>query len=118
MILLDQNRVRGVCHRGPDGDDRREDFAPVVFGNAAPNVLAHMLPADKRAAFLERYGARRPSISLWTISLGLSRRSHELGVRHYSTTLLPEWLSTLADYRKCAALLSENLGVRIRVRRL
>ena len=113
VILLDQNRVRGVCHRGPDGGDRREDFAPVVFGNAAPNVLAHMLPADKRAAFLERYGARRPSISLWTISLGLSRRSHELGVRHYSTTLLPEWLSTLADYRKCAALLSENPGVRI-----
>lgn len=107
-ILLDQNRVRGVCHCAPDRGDRREDFAPVVFGNAAPNVLGHMLPGDKRAAFLERYGARRPSISLWTISLGLSRRSRELGVRHYSTTLLPGWLSALADYRKCASILSDN----------
>ena len=113
VILLEENRVRGVRHRARDGGDPREDFAPVVFGNAAPNVLGPMLPEDKRAAFLERYRGRRPSISLWTISLGLSRRSHELGVGHYSTTVLPAWLSTLADYRKCAAILAENPGVRM-----
>src|SRR5262249_52461540 len=35
-ILLDGNSVRGVRHRARAGGDQREDFAPVVFGNAAP----------------------------------------------------------------------------------
>jgi all-trans-retinol 13,14-reductase len=112
-ILVNNNHVRGVRHSARTGGDSREDFAPVVFGNAAPNVLGLMLPEDKRAAFLEPYRGRRPSISLWTISLGLSRQSREFGVRHYSTTVLPAWLSALADYRNSAAILAEDPGIRL-----
>ena len=95
-ILLDGNRTRGVRHRARNTDDVREELAPVVFGNAAPAVLAMMLPDDIRATFMARYAGRRPSISLWTISLGLKRHSRDFGVRHYSTSILPAWLTTLA----------------------
>src|SRR5580692_2109370 len=74
-ILLDGDRARGVRHRAANTDDVREELAPVVFGNAAPSVLASMLPHDKRASFVSRYQNLRPSISLWSISLGLNRHS-------------------------------------------
>jgi all-trans-retinol 13,14-reductase len=113
VILLEDDRVRGVRHRGRAGGYSTEDFAPVVFGNAAPNVLGAMLPEEKRAAFLKRYSVRRPSISLWTISLGLSRPSREFGVRRYSTSVLPSWFSALTCYREAAALLGADPDKRV-----
>jgi len=112
-ILLDGNRVRGVRHRGQAGGDVREELAPIVFGNAAPAVLAAMLPDDSRAAFMSPYLDRRPSISLWTISLGLSRHSGDFGVRHYSTSILPSWLTALSGFRDAAAVIGEDAGTRI-----
>ena len=112
-ILLDGNRTRGVRHRAPKTDDVREELAPIVFGNAAPTVLAAMLPDDKRATFMSRYQGRRPSISLWTMSLGLSRHSHDFAVRHYSTSVLPSWLTTLSGFRDAAAVLGEDSESRI-----
>src|ERR1700730_1359796 len=88
-ILLDGNRTRGVRHRARKTGDVSEELAPIVFGNAAPAILATMLPDDKRATFMSRYQGRRPSISLWTMSLGLRAPSHDFGVRHYSTSILP-----------------------------
>lgn len=118
-ILLDGGRVRGVRHhlRGAGGDqdagDLQEDLAPVVFGNAAPTVLAAMLPEATRAKFNAPYQDRRPSISLWVISLGLSRPSREFGVRRYSTTILPAWLTTLSDMKDAGQFLCENPGARM-----
>jgi all-trans-retinol 13,14-reductase len=107
-ILLDGDRARGVRHRARNGDDVREELAPVVFGNAAPSVLASMLPPDTRAGFMSRYQDLRPSISLWTISLGLDRHSREFGVKHYSTSVLPAWLATLSSFREAAAVPGED----------
>jgi all-trans-retinol 13,14-reductase len=107
-ILLDGDRARGVRHRAPDTDDVREVLAPVVFGNAAPTALAAMLPEDMRLIFMSRYQNLRPSISLWSISLGLARHSREFGVRHYSTSVLPRWLTTLSSFREAAAVPGEN----------
>ena len=112
-ILLDGNRTRGVRHRAHKTGDVREELAPIVFGNAAPTVLAAMLPDDKRATFLSRYRGRRPSISLWTMSLGLKRHSHDFGVRHYSTSVLPSWLTALSGFRDAAAVLGEDSESRI-----
>ena len=114
-ILLSDDRVRGVrhCARSAGGaDDLREDLAPVVFGNAAPTVLAAMLPEQLRPRFSALYRDRRPSISLWTISLGLSRPSHAFGVRHYSTTILPDWMTALGQFREAGTLLREDPGKR------
>jgi all-trans-retinol 13,14-reductase len=109
-ILLDGDRVRGVRHRARGAADEREDLAPVIFGNAAPSVLAAMLPEEPRNRFAALYQGRRPSISLWTIALGLSSHSREFGVRHFSTTVLPAWMTALADYRQAGALLGEDPG--------
>jgi all-trans-retinol 13,14-reductase len=112
-IVLDGDRVRGVRHRACGGTDGREEFAPVIFGNAAPNVLAAMLPEEMHNRFMAPYRDRRPSISLWTISLGLSRRSHDFGVRHYSVTVLPAWMTALTDYCQAGAFLGEDPGPRM-----
>jgi hypothetical protein len=40
-------------------NDTREALTPLAFGNAAPNVLGAMLPAQVRLAFGKRYHDRR-----------------------------------------------------------
>jgi all-trans-retinol 13,14-reductase len=102
-----------VRHRVRGADDLRDDFAPVVFGNAAPTVLAAMLPPQARPRFNALYRDRRPSISLWTISLGLSRPSREFGVRRYSTAILPAWVTALRHVREGGTLLREDPATRV-----
>jgi phytoene dehydrogenase-like protein len=112
-IMLDGNRARGVRHRGAGADDVREELAPILFGNAAPSVLASMLPADRRPAFLSRYEGQLPSISLWSIAIGLSRPSRDFGVRHYSTSVMPPWLTRLSQFREAGVLLGEDPPTRL-----
>jgi phytoene dehydrogenase-like protein len=112
-ILLGGDSVRGVRHHARSGDDVKEEFAPVIFGNAAPAVLATMLPESKRSLFATRYKDRRLSLSLWTISLGLSRQSREFGVKRYSTAVLPGWLTAMSRYREAAAIPGEDPVTRI-----
>jgi all-trans-retinol 13,14-reductase len=103
----------GVAHYGRGRNDSRVEYAPVVFGNAAPGRLAEMMPESRRDAFLAPYTKRRPSISLWTVSLGLSRPPAEFGVRRYSTFILPPWMQTLGAMRDSAAILGEGDGARL-----
>jgi phytoene dehydrogenase-like protein len=112
-ILLDGDRVRGVQHRARGADDLREDLAPVVFGNAAPGVLSAMLPEGARPQFEARYRTQCPSISLWTISLGLDRRSADFGVRRYSTAILPTWLTSIRELKDAGRLMGEDPGIRL-----
>jgi phytoene dehydrogenase-like protein len=112
-IVLDGASARGVRHRATGGGDLRTELAPVLFGNAAPSVLAAMLPEQKQTRFMSRYRDRRLSISLWSIAIGLNRHSGEFGVRHYSTSILPSWLGSLAGLRESAALLGETSSTRL-----
>ncbi len=68
-ILVADGKVSGVGHHSKRGGERRIDAARVVLGNAAPQVLASMLPEQRRAAFLAPYAGRSLSISLWTLVL-------------------------------------------------
>ena len=115
IILDDEGRAAGVAHTAADGSDRVVEGAPVLFGNAAPSVLADALPAEARPAFAARYQGRRPSTSLFSIALGLSRPPGELGFTHYSTVLIPEWIDALSDYARCAELLADPPGTRMPV---
>ncbi len=110
-IMLEGDRVCGVRHQA--GDEGRDDRAPVIFGNAAPNILGSMLPEHARLAFSKLYKKRQPSISLWAISVGLNRRSHHFGVSHYSTAIFPSWLTTLSRLREAGTLLREDPGSRM-----
>ena len=115
-IHLDNHgRAAGVTHCAADGSDAQEVRAPVLLGNAAPPVLAEALPSETREAFLERYIGLTPSISLFSIALGLDQRPREFGFTHYSTVLLPDWLGSLADYARSADLLADHPSGRIPV---
>ena len=109
-LVLGGECVIGAAHFGRGHGDPRVDYAPVIFGNAAPARLAEMLPENAREAFLAPYANRRPSVSLWTLSLGLSRPPAEFGVRSYSTFMLPPWVRTLAAIRDAGCVLGEDSG--------
>ena len=112
-IVVENGRASGVRHAARDGLDPRTNLASIVLGNAAPQRLARMLPEELRAAFLAPYANRRPSISLWTVSLGLNRPAREFGVGRYSTFILPDWMSSLAETREAAAIIGEEPGKRM-----
>jgi phytoene dehydrogenase-like protein len=107
QILIDaEGRPSGIVHERVDGGDRAELRAPVVVSNAAPAVVANMLPQAASGRFWAPYAGRRLSISLFSATFGLSSRPAELGLRSYSTFLLPNWITRLADYRRSGELLA------------
>jgi phytoene dehydrogenase-like protein len=112
-ILLTDGKVSGVGHHCTRGGDRRIDAARAALGNAAPQVLASMLPEQQRAAFLAPYAGRSPSISLWTLALGLNRPARDFGVRTYSTFILPDWMQSFSQIREMAAMFGEDPGARM-----
>ena len=87
--------------------------APVIFANAAPHRIAEMLDEDQREAFLAPYAKKTLSISLMSITFGLRQKPADLGVTHYSTVLIPDWVKALSDYRHSAGLLAEAPGERM-----
>jgi phytoene dehydrogenase-like protein len=106
-ILIDQEgRTSGVAHSRSEGGERLESTAPVIVGNAAPAVVMKMLPRSARERFWRHYAGRRLSISLFSATFGLSARPAEVGLKSYSTFLLPKWMKQLADYRRCGELMA------------
>ena len=97
--------ARSVIHCDKGGADEAEAEAPIIVGNAAPAVLAGMLPEAARGRFLGPYTARAQSISLFSATFGLSVRPAEFGIRAYSTFVLPRWMKTLAQYRDSSSLM-------------
>jgi phytoene dehydrogenase-like protein len=112
-ILLDDGRVKGVGHHGRHGGDRRIDEARVVLGNAAPQVLASMLPEQRRRMFLAPYAERSLSVSLWTVSLGLNRPARDFGVGSYSTFIIPDWMQSFSEMREMAAVMGQEPAARM-----
>lgn len=111
QILLDENGApAGVIHVGKQGDDPVEVRAPIVVSGIAPSVMAPMLPSGPRERFLARYAAAPLSISLFTATFGMTQPAAHFGLGNYATMLLPEWMRTLADYRRGADLLAEMPG--------
>jgi phytoene dehydrogenase-like protein len=105
--------VTGVRYRtSPDGAEAVAR-APVIFANAAPNVIANMLPANQRERFLAPFRDRTPSISLVSATLGLDRRPSSLGVSSYSTMLIPEWMKRLSDFNEATGLFADMPGERL-----
>jgi len=110
-ILLDsRGRLAGVVHERRDGGEPVEARAPVIIGNAAPAHIANMLPNPARGRFSAPYTGQPLSISLFSATFGMSLPPAQIGLASYSTFLLPEWMKTLADYRRCAAILAGPPG--------
>jgi phytoene dehydrogenase-like protein len=107
-ILLDGGgRPVGVAHTDKDGNGRAEAHAPIVVSNAAPVHIKEMLPETTRKGFFAPYAPRPLSISLFSATFGLSSPPSHVGFNSYATFLLPEWMRSLSDYRRGAAILAE-----------
>lgn len=96
----------GVTHTAKDGGDIQSVESPVIVSNAAPEILASLLPADAARKLSDAYAQQKPSISLFALTLGLSKPPREFGVASYSTQLLPPWMTRLDDYAQGAALMA------------
>lgn len=97
-------RPATVVHTDRNGGDRIEAEAPIIVANAAPTVIADLLPAAASQAFRNAYAAVPPSVSLFALTLGLSVPPATLGIRAYSTFILPSWMQRLGDFSRSAAL--------------
>jgi phytoene dehydrogenase-like protein len=87
-----------VRHEAKAGGDLLEIEAGRIISNAAPGVTADLLRDGSAARLRQSYADHEPSISLFALTLGLSKPPDEVGLRSYSTQLLPEWMTTLAEY--------------------
>ncbi|ETR78510.1 FAD-dependent oxidoreductase [Afipia sp. P52-10] len=105
-----KGRVRAVTHVAKAGGDPQTVEADRIVSNAAPGIAAALLPRPEGTALSESYADRPPSVSLFALTLGLSRPPAEVGLTAYSTQLLPPWMSTLDDYAKGTALFAGEPG--------
>lgn len=112
-IAVDSNgRACGLTHVAKDGSDRQAIQASHIVGNAAPETLASLLPETSARKLRGSYAGRQPSISLFALTLGLSKPPADFGVANYSTQLLPEWMTSLNDYAKGTSLMGDEPGGR------
>jgi phytoene dehydrogenase-like protein len=108
IALNAQGEPSGATHSAKDGSDIQTVESAVIVSNAAPEILASLLPADAARKFNDSYAHRQPSISLFALTLGLSKPPREFGVASYSTQLLPPWMTRLADYAQGAVLMADE----------
>ncbi len=110
-IALDaQGRAGAVTHTAKDGSDSQTVECARVIGNAAPGALAPLMPQAAADRLQASYANHAPSISLFAMTLGLSRPPREFGVSAYSTQLLPRQLRRLSDYSQGARLMAGEPG--------
>jgi phytoene dehydrogenase-like protein len=103
----DAGRPCAVVHTR-DGEDAIEVAVGAVVGNAAPAVIAQTLPAPSRERLLAAFADRKPSTSVFSATVGLSRAPAEFGLASYATVLLPDWLKTFGDYARGGDAVTRN----------
>ena len=113
-IALDsQGRASAVTHTARDGGDARIVEGIRIVSNAAPSALAPLMPRAAAEKLAESYAGRTPSISLFALTLGLSKPPREFGISAYSTQLLPPEMKRLSDYAQGAGLMADEPGVQM-----
>jgi phytoene dehydrogenase-like protein len=113
IALNGQGHAASIIHTARDGSDPQSVASLRIVSNAAPATLATLLPAAAANRLATSYRQRRPSISLFALTLGLSRPPREFGLAGYSTQLLPPWLTRLSDYAQGTSLMADEPGDRM-----
>ena len=106
-------RVNRVTHTAKDGSNAQTVEGTRIISNAAPAALAPLLPAAAAKQLTDGYAHEQPSISLFALTLGLSKPPREVGVTAYSTQLLPPWMARLGDYASGTSLMADEPGERM-----
>ena len=114
-IALDAARPRQHRHphRQATAATRRLWKRSRIISNAAPAALAPLMPAAAAEKLTESYTRQAPSISLFALTLGLSKPPREFGISAYSTQLLPREMTRLSDYAQGAELMANEPGERM-----
>jgi phytoene dehydrogenase-like protein len=113
-IALDpQGRAGTVTHTARDGSDPQVVEGLRIVSNAAPSALAPLMPQAAAEKLMESYPGRTASISLFALTLGLSKPPREFGISAYSTQLLPREMKRLSDYAQGATLMADDPGQRM-----
>src|ERR1700675_3376517 len=102
-----------VTHTARDGTDAQVVECVRIVGNAAPAALAPLMPAAAAGKVTQNDRRHMPSISLFALTLGLSRPPREFGISAYSTQLLPPEMARLSDYAQGTTLMAEEPGNRM-----
>ncbi len=108
-----EGRANSVTHIAKAGGDPQTVEAHCVVSNAAPGIAASLLPQLQGSQLSESYADRAPSVSLFALTLGLSRKPDEIGLANYSTQLLPDWMTSLADYASGTVLFANEPAERM-----
>ncbi|MGD9839793.1 MAG: phytoene desaturase family protein [Afipia sp.] len=108
-----QGHVASLTHTARDGSHPQTVNTSRIVGNAAPETLASLMPAARGAKLLSAYADRTPSISLFALTLGLSKPPREFGITGYSTQLLPDWMTSLGDYAQATELMADEPSTRM-----
>jgi phytoene dehydrogenase-like protein len=108
-----QGGVSTVTHTARDGSDPQVVEGLRIVSNAAPAALAPLLPAAAAEKLKDGYAQRVSSISLFALTLGLSKPPCEFGISAYSTQVLPREMKRLSDYAQGAALMADEPGAQM-----
>jgi len=113
-IALDrQGHASAVTHTARDGSDPQVVEGLRILSNAAPSTLAPLMSQAAAEKLMESYPGRTASISLFALTLGLSKPPREFGISAYSTQLLPREMKRLSDYAQGATLMADEPGERM-----
>jgi phytoene dehydrogenase-like protein len=112
-IVPSPDGTQMVTHTAKDGGDPQTVTTPCIISNAAPETLAALLPPAAAQTLRAHYEAEAPSISLFALTLGLSRTPGAFGLRGYATQLLPPWMTRLSDYAQGTTLMAAEPGERM-----
>src|SRR5713226_642209 len=93
-----QGHSSTVTHSARDGSDAQAVECVRIVGNAAPAALAPLMPAAAAEKLAANDRRHMPSISLFALTLGLSRPPREFGISAYSTQLLPPEMARLSNW--------------------
>lgn len=108
-----EGAVAAVRYRDGAGGAQARAATRSLFANAAPHVIAPMLPEPARAPFMARFADRPLSISLLSATLGLDRPPAEFGITSYSTVLIPDWMERFEDFRQATPLFAGDPAGRL-----
>jgi phytoene dehydrogenase-like protein len=108
-----QGGASTITHTARDGSDPQIVEGLRIVSNAAPSAVAPLMPAAAAAKLTQNDARMTPSISLFALTLGLSKPPREFGISAYSTQLLPRGMKQLSDYSQGAVLMANEPGERM-----
>lgn len=97
--INDEGAVTAIRHSARrTGDDEERLCARVVMANCAPSLAASMMEEPARSKMEREFGARPLSTSLFSANFGLSTHPSNVGIKNFSSIILPKDMQRFDQY--------------------